>query len=183
MLATNMRTPCVMHWQKAKIFLRTYILNNLIHQLHMFLLHCISSCTDSWSNHWSGIQDTRAGCQDTCVTAAWMSLKVGIADFLPGKTGEGLKNYFQEVIEEKEKMYICCWIWSCGDVSLFILGWNHFQEKYISWKKNLRLWFTNLRIRISIFRNVSVNAADHLTKSDLNSKFKMAAMIMTWFLR
>ena len=45
----------------------------------------------------------------------------------------------------------------------------------------LSLWFTNFRIRIFIFRNMYANATDHMTKSDLNSKFKMAAMIMTWF--
>ena len=50
----------------------------------------------------------------------------------------------------------------------------------------LSLWFTDLRIPVSTFRNVYVNEADHVTtesKSDLNSKLKMAATIMTWFLQ
>ena len=47
----------------------------------------------------------------------------------------------------------------------------------------LSLRFTDLRIPVSTFRNVYVNEADHVTKSDLNSKLKMAAMIMMWFSR
>ena len=47
----------------------------------------------------------------------------------------------------------------------------------------LSLWFTDLRISVSTFRNVYVNEADHMTKSGLNSELKMAATIMTWFLR
>ena len=46
-------------WHSCHICLcsRTYILNNLIHQLHnVFLLRCASGCTDLWSNHWSGIK-------------------------------------------------------------------------------------------------------------------------------
>ena len=43
----------------------------------------------------------------------------------------------------------------------------------------LSLWFTDLRIPVSTFRNVYVNEADHVTKSDLNSELKMAATIMT----
>ena len=42
-------------------------------------------------------------------------------------------------------------------------------------------WFTDLRIPVSTFRNVYVNEADHVTKSDLNSELKMAATIMTRF--
>ena len=45
-----------------------------------FLLHRTSGCTDSRSNHWSGIQVARACCQDARATAARTSLKVGIAD-------------------------------------------------------------------------------------------------------
>ena len=45
----------------------------------------------------------------------------------------------------------------------------------------LSLWFTDLRIPVSTFRNIYVNEADHVTKSDLNSVLKMAATIMTWF--
>ena len=45
----------------------------------------------------------------------------------------------------------------------------------------LSLWFTDLRISVSTFRNVYVNEADHMTKSGLNSELKMAATIMTWF--
>ena len=60
---------------------RTYMLNNLIHQLHnMFLLRLTFRCTGSLSNHWSGIQVARACCQDARATAAGMSLKAGTAD-------------------------------------------------------------------------------------------------------
>ena len=45
------------------------------------------------------------------------------------------------------------------------------------------MWFTDLRIPVSTFRNVYVNEADHVTKSDLNSELKMAATVMTWFSR
>ena len=57
------------------------------------------------------------------------------------------------------------------------------QEKHISCKKpNISsLWFTDLRIPVSTFRNVNVNEADHVNKSDLNSERKMT--IMTWFSR
>ena len=36
----------------------------------------------------------------------------------------------------------------------------------------LSLWFTNLGNPVSIFKNVYVNEADHVTKSDLNSELK-----------
>ena len=40
-------------------------------------------------------------------------------------------------------------------------------------------WFADLRICDSDFRNCYANAADHVTKSDLKSKSKTAAVIMT----
>ena len=40
-----------------------------------------------------------------------------------------------------------------------------------------------MTIPISTFRNIYVNEADHVNKSDLNSELKMAAKIMTWFSR
>ena len=68
---------------------RTYILNNLIHQLHnVFSLRRTSRCTDSRSNHWSGIQVARARCQDGRATTARMSLKAGTADSMYGNNGE-----------------------------------------------------------------------------------------------
>ena len=68
---------------------KTYIMNSLIHQLHnMVLLRRPSGCTDSRSNHWSGIQVARARCEDARATAARMSLKVGIADSMHGNNGE-----------------------------------------------------------------------------------------------
>ena len=42
------------------------------------------------------------------------------------------------------------------------------------------VWFADLRIHVSNFRNCYSNEADHLTKSDLKSKTKIAAMIMKW---
>ena len=76
------------------------------------------------------------------------------------------------------------------------LNWNWIELKEMNWsepcietiirkihkvqKPNISsLWFTDLRIPISTFRNVYVNEADHVTKSDLNSKLKIAATIMT----
>ena len=47
----------------------------------------------------------------------------------------------------------------------------------------LRFRFADLRIHIANFRNIlstGSDAADHVMKFDLNSKSKMAAMIMTW---
>ena len=38
-------------------------------------------------------------------------------------------------------------------------------------------WFADLRILVSTFRNCYANAADHMTKSDLKSKSKIAAVI------
>ena len=46
----------------------------------------------------------------------------------------------------------------------------------------LSLQFTDLRIPIPSFRDVYVNEAGHLTTSDLNTKLKLAAMIMILFL-
>ena len=40
------------------------------------------------------------------------------------------------------------------------------------------VWFVDLRIRISNFRNCYANEVDHMTKSDLKSKTKIAAVIM-----
>ena len=42
------------------------------------------------------------------------------------------------------------------------------------------VWFADLRIRVSNFRNCYTNEADHMTKSDLKSKTKIAAVIMKW---
>ena len=42
------------------------------------------------------------------------------------------------------------------------------------------VWFADLRIRVSNFRNCYANEADHMTKSDLKSKTKIAAVIMKW---
>ena len=68
---------------------RTYILNNLIHQLHnVFSLRRTWRCTDSRSNHWSGIQVARASCQDGRATTARMSLKAGTADSMHRNNGE-----------------------------------------------------------------------------------------------
>ena len=47
----------------------------------------------------------------------------------------------------------------------------------------LSLWVTDLSLPVSTFRNVYVNEADHVTKSDLNCELKMAATIMAWFSR
>ena len=38
----------------------------------------------------------------------------------------------------------------------------------------------DLRIRVSNFRNCYTNEADHMTKSDLKSKTKIAVVIMKW---
>ena len=40
------------------------------------------------------------------------------------------------------------------------------------------VWFADLRIRVSNFRNRYADEADHMTKSDLKSKTKIAAVIM-----
>ena len=42
------------------------------------------------------------------------------------------------------------------------------------------VWFADLRIRVSNFRNCYTNEADHMTKSDLKSKTKIVAVIMKW---
>ena len=42
------------------------------------------------------------------------------------------------------------------------------------------VWFADLRIRVSNFRNCYTNEADHMTKSDLKTKTKIAAVIMKW---
>ena len=88
-----------------------------------------------------------------------------------------------EVIKETQKN-IYCWIWPCGDVSLLILCRNHHKKIQKLQNPNiLGMWFTELRIPVSTFRNVYVNEAYHVTKSDLNSELKMAATIMVWFSR
>ena len=40
------------------------------------------------------------------------------------------------------------------------------------------VWFVALRIHVSNFRNCYANETDHMTKSDLKSKTKIAAVIM-----
>ena len=106
---------------------RTYILNNLIHQLHnVFLLCCTSECTDSRSNHWSGIQVTRA-------TAARMSLKVGTAVSMRGNNGEHVTKLVAANDKRKMKKYILV------NLTTWICSSAHFmskppQEKYISCK-------------------------------------------------
>ena len=40
------------------------------------------------------------------------------------------------------------------------------------------VWFADFRIRLSDFRNCYTNEADHMTKCDLKSKTKIAAVIM-----
>ena len=40
------------------------------------------------------------------------------------------------------------------------------------------VWFADLRIRVYNFRNCYANEVDHMTKSDLKSKTKIAAVIM-----
>ena len=45
------------------------------------------------------------------------------------------------------------------------------------------VWFADLRIRVSNFRNCYGNEADHVTKSDLKSKTKIAAVIIKWLLQ
>ena len=42
------------------------------------------------------------------------------------------------------------------------------------------VWFADLRIRVSNFRNRYANEADHVTKSDLKSETKIAVVIMKW---
>ena len=42
------------------------------------------------------------------------------------------------------------------------------------------VWFADLRIRVSNFRNCYANEAGLMTKSDLKSKTKIAAVIMKW---
>ena len=42
------------------------------------------------------------------------------------------------------------------------------------------VWFADLRSRVSNFRNCYTNEADHMTKSELKSKTKIAAVIMNW---
>ena len=45
------------------------------------------------------------------------------------------------------------------------------------------LWFADLSIRVSTFRNGYAYAADHVTNSDLWSKSKIAAVIMKLLLQ
>ena len=138
---------------------RTYILINLIHQLHnVFLPHRTSGCTDSWSNHWAGIQVARARCQDAHATAARMSLKVGIADSMQGNNEEHFtktsccqlskKNRIIYIVESNHvEMFLCSFYVKTTTTKIHKL-----QKPDI-----LSLWFTNLRIPVSTFRNVYVN--------------------------
>ena len=155
---------------------RTYILDNSIHQLHnVFLLRRTSRRTDSRSKITDREFRTHAQVART---------HVGIADSVCGNTWKQFTNVVSASYKRKRKICILLNFitWICLTV--------HFkatppQEKYVSWKKLniLSLWFTVLRIPVSTFRNVYVNAADHVTKSDLNSKTQMAATIMAWFSR
>ena len=43
------------------------------------------------------------------------------------------------------------------------------------------VWFADLRIRVSNFTNCYADEADHMIKSDLKSKTKIAAVITKWF--
>ena len=86
-----------MHRHKAEVFLSwmAFVSYLSVHQnvnpeqfdpptSQRVLLRRTSGCTDSWSNHWSGILVARARCQDARANAARMSLKVGSADSMRG---------------------------------------------------------------------------------------------------
>ena len=97
-----------------------------------------------------------------------------------GSTGERFTKVVAACDNKKMKIYILLNLtsWRCFSVQC---GSKPPQEKYICCKNSL--WFTELRIRVYTFRNVYEDAADHMTKSDLDNEFKMAVTIMMWFLQ
>ena len=93
-----------------------------------------------------------------------------------GNTGEHFTKLVAASDKNENKKNIYCWIWPRGYVSLFILGWNHFKKNTEVAKnqhiKPLVYWLENLHFHFQ----------KCLCRCDLNRKFKMAAMMMT-FLR
>ena len=114
------------------------------------LLRRTSRRTDSQSNHWLVIQDTRAGYQDCS------------ADVF-----KNTDKHFTNVVaasDKRKRKNMNCWIWPRGDVSLIILSRNHHKRNIQIAEKNISsLWFFDLWIPVSTFRNFYVNAADHVT--------------------
>ena len=58
---------------------------------------------------------------------------------------------------------------------------NHPEKRrWVAKPTHQSIWFADLRIRVYNFRNCYANEVDHMTKSDLKSKIKIAAVIMKW---
>ena len=76
---------------------------------------------------------------------------------------------------------MCHWILQRGDVihAIYVETTKRNADE-LQKPTHQSFWFADLRIRVSTFRNCYANAADHLTKSDLKSKSKIAAVIMKW---
>ena len=154
-----------------------FILSNLIHQLHKVFLLCRTS---------RRIQSLIRNSVHTCWLSGWMcdcstdvfkSRNCGLHKH--GNTGE----HFTQLVAASDKIKIRkIYIVEFYDAGCFSVNFRPKppQAKYISCKKNniLSMRFTDLRICISTFRNVFVNTADHVTKSDNRN---MSAMIIAWF--
>ena len=136
--------PRAMDWQKAEVFLSwmafvsyLLVLQNVYPEpfnpptSQRVFTTPYTRCTDSQSNHWSGIQVARACCQDTCATAARMSLKVGIADSMHGNNGEHFTKRVAASDKRKMEKYILLnlttWRWFSAHFT-----WKPPLEKYIS---------------------------------------------------
>ena len=70
----------------------------------------------------------------------------------------------------------------CDNFFLNFAAWRCYARNADELRKptHQSVWFADLRIRVSDFRNCYANEADHMTKSDLKSKTKIAAVIMKW---
>ena len=74
---------------------------------------------------------------------------------------------------------ICYWILQRGD-DIRVIYVETTKRNADENQRIKALWFADLSIRVSTFRICYANAADHVTKSDLKSQSKIAAVIMKW---
>ena len=107
-------------------------------------------------------------------------LKTGIANSMPGNNGEHFtKTICSKLYKQNRKICIV----EFDHMGMFLSSFyvETITRKIHKLHNILSLWFADMRITVSTFRNAYVNEADHVTGYDLNSELKMAVKVMTWF--
>ena len=172
--------PRVVHWQKALVFpiwmtsvSYLSVFQGVYPELfepptsqHMCILCHTSWCLNSRANYRSGnVGRTCNGSGNV-----WNSMH--------GHTGERLILFAVTITDIFVK--VCYWILRRGDVIRSVYAeTSKTSADELRKPAHQSFWFAGLRIRVSTFNYA--NAADHMTKSDLKRKSKMAAVIMKSF--